>query len=152
MEELDHLHDYGVKFKRKSARHIEVEDMVLKGSFKAAHVRAYQHAVGFDAGKKNLSEAHKLGKIAMPEELPDTFFLFSIISNVPEVQYARLKIGFSFDSNSTFGEQSWPGYSNTAKEKLYKLEQQLTTSEKLAANKLIQSCKDKKNYNNCINR
>ena len=73
-----------------------MEDKVLKTSLKAAYVLTYQHSVGFDDGKQNLYEAYKLENIAVPEKLPDTYFLLSIISNIAEVQYALMKMGLAF--------------------------------------------------------
>ena len=89
---LDLSPNYGVKFNRKSAGHLEVEDKALKGSLKAAHVLTYQHSVRFDDGKQNLYDAYKLENIAVPEKLPDTFFLLPIISNTAKVQYVLVQM------------------------------------------------------------
>ncbi|MGB1192460.1 MAG: hypothetical protein ACPG3T_06015, partial [Pseudomonadales bacterium] len=72
-------------------------------------------------------------------------FLLSVLKSTStvETEYALLKMGLSFD------DTSYASFKDMAKERIQELEPKLTTSQKLQAKNLMQSCKDKK-YTNCI--
>ena len=147
MDNLSLILGYGTKEERNSPTHSNIERMALDGNLKAAHVLAWNHAVGFQDGKADYAEAYKLAKLAMPAKLPDTYFLMAMmgpaLSLKPEMQYALIKMGLSFN------DETYVGYKKMSQDTLSELEQQLTTSQKIAAKNLIQRCEDKE-YSGCI--
>ena len=142
--------NYRLKIKtvRNSTEHYDLQSQTLSGNLKAAHLLAWNHASGFDDGEANYTEAANLLKLAMPERLPDTFFLLAIVGPAvnlsDEKRYALIQMGKGFE-NKTFSD-----YEKVATEKFMDLEPKLTTTQKMSAKNLLKSCEEK-NYTDCIN-
>ena len=138
--DLDLIASSGGTFERNSDTHRFVEEMALKGSLKATHILGLQHFAGFEDEETDLREAEKLLSIAMPEKLPDTFFILSVIKrlfnpNELEIEHSLIKMGLDLKQVPNFGR-----FENIAVSRLDEIEKNLSTSQKLQVQNFITKC------------